>query len=54
MNLKFTSRFHAHVFTNGDVIFDLGQNAAHIPKISVTGPAGSRVRIIPSELGDGW
>jgi alpha-L-rhamnosidase len=39
--------------TNGDVIFDLGQNAAHIPRISVTGPAGSRVRIIPSELGDG-
>jgi hypothetical protein len=39
--------------TNGDVIFDLGQNASHIPKISVTGPAGSRVRIIPSELGDG-
>jgi hypothetical protein len=36
--------------TNSDVVFDLGQNAAHIPKISVTGPAGSRVRIIPSEL----
>jgi len=37
----------------GDVIFDLGQNAAHVPRISVSGPAGSRVRIIPSELGDG-
>ena len=36
--------------TNGDVVFDLGQNAAHVPRISVTGPAGSRVRLIPSEL----
>jgi len=43
----------ARTITNGDVIFDLGQNAAHIPRISITGPAGSRVRIIPSELGDG-
>ena len=43
----------SRVVTNGDVIFDLGQNAAHVPKISITGPAGSRVRIIPSELGDG-
>jgi len=43
----------SRTITNGDVIFDLGQNAAHIPRISVTGPAGSRVRIIPSELGDG-
>jgi hypothetical protein len=43
----------SRVITNGDVIFDLGQNAAHIPKISVIGSAGSRVRIIPSELGDG-
>jgi hypothetical protein len=40
----------SRTITNGDVIFDLGQNAAHIPKISVTGPAGSRVRIITSEL----
>ena len=43
----------SRTITNGDMIFDLGQNAAHLPKISVTGPAGSRVRIIPSELGDG-
>ena len=43
----------SRTITNGDAIFDLGQNAAHVPKISVTGPAGSRVRIIPSELGDG-
>jgi alpha-L-rhamnosidase len=35
---------------NGDVVYDLGQNAAHVPRITVTGPTGSRVRIIPSEL----
>ena len=40
----------SRTITNGDVIFDLGQNAAHVPQISVTGPAGSSVRIIPSEL----
>jgi hypothetical protein len=39
-----------HSLTNGDVVFDLGQNASHVPKISVTGPAGSQVRLIPSEL----
>ena len=43
----------SRTLTNGDVVFDLGQNAAHIPQISVTGPAGSRVRIIPSELAGG-
>ena len=36
--------------TNGDVVFDLGQNAAHVPEISVTGPAGSTVRLLPAEL----
>ena len=25
------------------IVFDLGQNAAHVPEISVTGPAGSRI-----------
>jgi len=35
---------------NGDVVFDLGQNAAHVPKISVTGPADSRIKLFPSEL----
>jgi alpha-L-rhamnosidase len=53
VNLKSHKPVSSRTITNGDVIFDLGQNAAHIPKISVTGPAGSRVRIIPSELGDG-
>ncbi len=36
--------------TNGDVVYDLGQNASHVPQITVTGPAGSRVRLFPSEL----
>jgi hypothetical protein len=43
----------SHTLTNGDLVFDLGQNAAHVPKISVTGPAGSKVRLYPSELLDG-
>jgi hypothetical protein len=43
----------SRTLAKGDVIFDLGQNASHVPKISVAGPAGSKVRIIPSELGDG-
>jgi len=36
--------------TNGDEVFDLGQNASHILTIRVTGPAGSRVRLLPAEL----
>jgi hypothetical protein len=40
----------AHGLTNGDVVYDLGQNASHVPKITVTGPAGSTIRLIPSEL----
>ncbi len=31
-------------------VYDLGQNASHMPRIAVSGPAGSYVRIIPSEL----
>ena len=42
----------SRTLTNGDVVFDLGQNASHVPKISVTGPAGSKVRLLPSELVD--
>ena len=35
---------------NGDLLFDLGPNAAHVPKISVTGPAGGKIRLLPAEL----
>ncbi len=40
----------AHKLADGDVVYDLGQNAAHVLKISVTGPAGSRVQLFPAEL----
>jgi hypothetical protein len=39
-----------HTLTNGAVVYDLGQNASIMPRISVRGPAGSSVRIIPAEL----
>ncbi len=39
-----------HTLTNGDIVFDLGQNASHVPRIAISGPAGSSVRLIPSEL----
>jgi hypothetical protein len=42
----------SHTLTNGDVVFDLGQNAAHVPVVSVSGPAGSKVKLFPSELLD--
>ena len=35
---------------NGEEVFDLGQNAAHRPTLRVSGPAGSRVRLLPAEL----
>lgn len=40
----------SHTLADGDIVFDLGQNAAHVPQITVTGPVGSKVRLIPSEL----
>jgi hypothetical protein len=36
--------------TNGAVVFDLGQNAPIMPRLTVRGPAGSSVRITPGEL----
>ena len=36
--------------TNGDVVFDLGQNAAHVPQISLSGAIGGSATIFPSEL----
>jgi hypothetical protein len=36
--------------SEGVAVYDLGQNAALIPRITVRGPAGAVVRIIPSEL----
>ncbi len=42
----------SRVLTNGEIVFDLGQNAAHVPRVSISGPAGSKVRLMPSELLD--
>jgi hypothetical protein len=39
-----------HTLTNGDMVFDLGQNAAHVLQIQVSGPPGSSVRLMPAEL----
>ncbi len=39
-----------HTLSNGDIVFDLGQNAAHVPQITLTGPPGSTAGIMPSEL----
>jgi alpha-L-rhamnosidase len=36
--------------TNGDVLFDLGQNASHMFHMQLTGPAGSKIKIMPAEL----
>lgn len=34
----------------GVVVYDLGQNASIIPRIAVSGPAGSSIKIVPAEL----
>jgi hypothetical protein len=36
--------------TNGETVYDLGQNAPYMPRLSVSGPAGSAVRLIPAEI----
>jgi len=36
--------------TNGDLVYDLGQNTSHLPHLRLAGPAGSRIRLIPAEL----
>jgi len=36
--------------TNGETIYDLGQNASYIPRVRVSGPVGSTVRLTPAEI----
>jgi alpha-L-rhamnosidase len=36
--------------TNNIAVYDLGQNASHLPCLQVKGPAGSAVRLTPSEV----
>jgi len=35
---------------DGSVVYDFGQNAACIPRVRVSGPAGSSVRLTPAEV----
>ncbi len=39
-----------NALSDGVTVYDLGQNASIIPRFTVSGPAGSRIRIIPAEL----
>ncbi|HMP81905.1 MAG TPA: family 78 glycoside hydrolase catalytic domain, partial [Verrucomicrobiota bacterium] len=36
--------------TNGETLYDLGQNTSHMPRIRVSGPKGSVIRLTPSEI----
>ena len=38
------------MLTNGDTLFDLGQNASHMFRFQASGPAGTVIRVFPSEL----
>jgi predicted neuraminidase len=40
----------AQAFPDGTVVYDLGQNASTMPRIHVSGPAGSTVRLTPAEI----
>jgi alpha-L-rhamnosidase len=42
--------FACWTLASGDEVFDLGQNAAHVPRISISGMAGGSAKIFPSEL----
>lgn len=37
-------------FPDGTAVYDLGQNASHMPRLRVSGPTGSIVRITPAEI----
>ncbi|HEU5080734.1 MAG TPA: family 78 glycoside hydrolase catalytic domain [Opitutaceae bacterium] len=37
-------------FPDGTVVYDFGQNASHMPRLRASGPAGSIVRMTPSEV----
>ncbi len=39
-----------HPNADGSILYDLGQNASYMPRIRVAGPAGSTVRLTPSEI----
>ena len=37
-------------FADGSVVYDFGQNASFVPRLRVSGPAGSSVRLTPAEV----
>ncbi len=37
-------------YPDGSVLYDMGQNASYMPRVTISGPAGSAVRLIPSEV----
>ncbi|HNV02421.1 MAG TPA: family 78 glycoside hydrolase catalytic domain [Vicinamibacterales bacterium] len=40
----------SRAFPDKTVVYDFGQNAAFVPRLRVAGPAGSTVRLTPSEI----
>ncbi len=36
-------------FSDGSIVYDFGQNASHMPRLKVSGPKGSVVRLTPAE-----
>jgi predicted neuraminidase len=40
----------SRAFPDGTVVYDLGQNASTMPRLRVSGPAGSAVRLTPAEV----
>jgi hypothetical protein len=44
------SPIRANYLSNHVLVYDLGQNAPIVPRLKVSGPAGSSIKITPSEL----
>ncbi|MFT3870715.1 MAG: family 78 glycoside hydrolase catalytic domain [Nibricoccus sp.] len=40
----------AKKFPDGKVVYDFGQNASFFPRLRVSGPAGSSIRLMPAEV----
>jgi len=40
----------SRAFPDGTVVYDFGQNASFLPRLRVSGPAGSTVRLTPAEV----
>jgi alpha-L-rhamnosidase len=42
--------FHIEKLSDTTFVYDFGQNASYMPRLRVSGPAGSTVRLIPAEV----